>query len=355
MFGESERQTRTLLGPADPARFEVPPAPVSAVALIDRAEATPHAPAVSRWRLAVPRRRVLIVATAATVAVAAAATYALTRPGAGMPDFEPYRPALALEPLAVPMAYEVTDNPPPAGERLREIAAQLTAAPYEGRSGAYEYHRYLSWGAVGVTSPEGYDINYVEDFETWIAPDRSGWQRHTFVDAQFRDEASRAYYESNPDPEALRFPQSYVNEIYSDSDWFDIDEVPTDHAGLAELFDVEGEGGFDFGMIQELYRDHIVPTEARRAVLEVLAEVPGFVWRGEVTDRAGRSGVAISYDSGEPGYVIRWVLVFDPDTGELLASEYIDLQDEYLSYYALYLATGWTDAPGRAPAARIGP
>jgi hypothetical protein len=79
--------------------------------------------------------------------------------------------------------------------------------------------------------------------------------------------------------------------------------------------------------------------------------VPGFDWRGRVTDRAGRSGVAISYDSAEPGLLVRWALVFAPDTGELLASESMNLAagQEHMNAYTLYLATGWTDHPGTEP------
>jgi hypothetical protein len=345
MFGE--KQTRALLEPADPARFEIPLAPVSAAVLIDRAGAAPE-PAATRWRPAVSRRRVL-VATGAVLAVATVATYALTRPGAEPPDFEPYRPALALEPLAVPVAYEVLDDPPPAGDQLREIAARIADAPYDGRSGAYEYHRYLSWGGYAYGSPDGHEVSFVDDFETWIAQDRSGWQRTTVTGAQFRDEASRDYFESQPNPDWPSFPRSHVNAFSSEPSFFLIDEVPTDHAGLSELFNVGGDGRFDFGVMHDLYGNHVVPTEVRRAVLEVLADTPGFVWRGEATDRAGRSGVAVSYDYGEPGSVQRWVLLFDPDTGELLARETVDLEDDFLSSYQLYLETGWTDVPGRSP------
>ena len=40
-----------------------------------------------------------------------------------------------------------------------------------------------------------------------------------------------------------------------------------------------------------------------------------------VTDRAGRTGTAIATDSSFTGLPVRYVLVFDPHTGGLLASE----------------------------------
>lgn len=66
-----------------------------------------------------------------------------------------------------------------------------------------------------------------------------------------------------------------------------------------------------------------------------LADQPGYVWRGAVTDRAGRAGVAISYDDTAHGQ--RSVLVFDSRTGQLLAHELVELAPEprLLSYTVL--------------------
>ncbi|MEU7756730.1 hypothetical protein [Micromonospora sp. NPDC049171] len=56
---------------------------------------------------------------------------------------------------------------------------------------------------------------------------------------------------------------------------------------------------------------------ARTAVLTVLRDTPGIAYHGSVTDRAGRTGVGVSATS----HAIRFLLILNPATGELLAYE----------------------------------
>ncbi|MEU5903766.1 hypothetical protein ABZ780_05255 [Micromonospora sp. NPDC047467] len=56
---------------------------------------------------------------------------------------------------------------------------------------------------------------------------------------------------------------------------------------------------------------------ARTAVLAVLRDTPGIAYHGSVTDRAGRTGVGVSAASD----AIRFLLILNPATGELLAYE----------------------------------
>jgi hypothetical protein len=334
MFGE--KQTRTLLAPADPARFTpVPPPRLSAVDVMDRASV-----ASVRERRSLPRRRVLVMtgATAAVVVAAVVAAYPFDRP-------DPDRQEGAFGPVVVPIAYQIADDPPPAGDHLRELAARIGDAPYDGGSGAYAYHRTVSWGGTMQASPEGHEMSYVEQRETWAAPDGSGRVGTTVLRMEFPDEASLRYWQS-AHPEMLRLPQESVSE-YPAGFLHPGTAVPTDPGQLAELLGISDDGVRDFKRIEELYRDRIVPREARAAVLELLADVPGFRWRGEVTDRAERAGVAISYDL--PEQQVRHVLVFDPGTGELLSFELIDLTDEQVQFYGLFAESGWTDEPGPTP------
>jgi hypothetical protein len=97
-----------------------------------------------------------------------------------------------------------------------------------------------------------------------------------------------------------------------------------------------------------LYEQYVVPRQTRATILRILAGVPGFLWRGEVTDRAGRTGVAITADDQQ--HYIQMVLVFDPRTGELLAQELVALKPQQplarVSAYDLFLAYDRTDQPG---------
>jgi hypothetical protein len=339
MFGE--KQTRTLLGPADPAQFaSVPPPRLSAVDLIERASVP------ARERRSLPRRRVLVLtgATAAVVVAAGVAAYPRSGPA-------PDRQDAALGPVVVPIAYQITDDPPPAGDYLRELAAGLTDAPYDGESGEYAYHRTMSWGGIFQASPEGHEMSYVEQTETWSAADGAGTVRNTILRMEFPDQESLRYWQSEH-PELLRLPRESVTE--HPAGWLHSGaSVPTEPAQLAELLVVADDGVPDLKRIEQLYRERIVPREARAAVLEILAEAPGFRWRGEVTDRLERPGVAISYDVAE--HDVRFVLVFNPDTGELLSFEHVDLGDRWVRFYALFSETSWTDDPGLDPTGPVTP
>jgi hypothetical protein len=326
MFGV--KQTRALLEPADPARFiPVPPPRLSAVDVIHRAGA-----AAGGRRRVMPRRRVLAVAGATAAMAVAAAVAAYPRSGQDLDRRE-----TLLGPVVVPIAYEITDDPPPAGDYLRELAAGLADAPYDGESGAYAYHRTVSWGGTVQSSPEGHEMSYVEQIETWTASDGSVRVRTTVLRMEFPDQESRQYWQSL-NPEMLRLPQESVDEYPASPGTA---AVPTDPEQLRELLGVPDEGVPDFKRIEALYRERIVPREARAAVLGILADVPGFGWRGEVTDRAERTGVAISYDVPEQN--VRFVLAFNSVTGELLSFEFVDLRDGQVQFYGLHSETGWTD------------
>ncbi|MEU7970993.1 hypothetical protein AB0B48_03020 [Micromonospora sp. NPDC049089] len=56
---------------------------------------------------------------------------------------------------------------------------------------------------------------------------------------------------------------------------------------------------------------------ARTAILTVLRDTPGITYHASVTDRAGRTGIGVSATSAD----IRFLLIFNPTTGELLAYE----------------------------------
>jgi hypothetical protein len=121
-------------------------------------------------------------------------------------------------------------------------------------------------------------------------------------------------------------------------------QLPATGAGLRQ----ELRAGGTIGVPQQLtrlYQRFLVPRSARAELLRALADEPGFVWRGDVTDRAGRAGVAVTRDDATQDQEL---LVFDPRTGELLASESITTVDgeRRVSAYLLILESGWTDTLG---------
>ncbi|MEH0822574.1 MULTISPECIES: hypothetical protein [unclassified Micromonospora] len=113
---------------------------------------------------------------------------------------------------------------------------------------------------------------------------------------------------------------------------------------VPELLKVRYGAGAASKEVSTVYGRYVVPRRTRAEILRVLADVPGFLWRGQVTDRAGRKGVAVTFDDRE--HHAQSLLIFDPNTGELLAHELLTLAPVRLSAYQLVLDTAWTDRIG---------
>lgn len=344
-----ERQTRRLLGPADPAcAVPVPPATATATDLIRRAEdagpAYPGQPVRPPGPRPVRPRRRLVLAAAATTALVGAAAVAyplLTRSGEAPEGTE-------LGAVAVPIAYQLTADPPPAAERLRELAARITEAPYERATGEYAHLYAKSWGNVWQESPQGYRMSYLQERERWFADGAPGRERTATVGIEFPDERSRRYFEGLPNADELLAPDEQVTELPAGRP----PQHPVERDEVAEQLGV-GKGPMTGKQVSFFYSLYpLPPWQTRAAVLAALADAGGYDWRGEVTDRLGRPGVAISYQ--QPGRSLRAVLVFDARTGELLAHELVDLSggEPELRFYQVFRADRTDQRPAlTAPAA----
>jgi hypothetical protein len=344
MFGV--RQIQTLLGPADPARdVTVPPPPCSAQELIARAEdALPDGGAVggTRPRRARPTRRLVLTAAGAAVIAGAGVTAAATLrrsagPATGTPE------TTDLGPVLRPIAYQYQADPPPAGSYLRTLAGRLAATGYDSHTGRYAYHHYESWGAMQVTSPEGYAMDYVEDRQVWAAPDGSGRVRTTLLPPEFPDDASRRYWRRVLGGQPTVPPSLPYSDLPPGAagPW---QPLTADRAGLSQMLDVDQGGGATAKRIMDKYQAYLVPRATRAQILDILAELHGFAWRGQVTDRAGRAGVAISFD--DPQHDEQSVLIFDARTGELHAHEIVMMRARRVSVYTLFLQYGYADQLG---------
>ena len=92
-----------------------------------------------------------------------------------------------------------------------------------------------------------------------------------------------------------------------------------------------------------------IPSRAQSAILRVLARSPGLIDSGEVSDRAGRHGVAVSIDSAYSGLPTRYTLIFDAHTGSLLGEEEtllgdpgaLNVRPRAVIAYTAYLASGY--------------
>lgn len=99
--------------------------------------------------------------------------------------------------------------------------------------------------------------------------------------------------------------------------------IPQDVDGLAAALYAhqprEKGGQSAVRAVADLYRTTSVDRQTRITALKFLASTNGVLLRGEVTDRLGRSGLAVSVDSTDGS--TRDLLVFDQSSGWLLAYE----------------------------------
>jgi hypothetical protein len=354
----TEQQIRDLFGQADPGRLLAPVAPrMTSAQVIAEAQAL----TAGSHRFAGPpglARRRLILAGAATVAAGATA-YALTRSRTGPPAAGD-TPAWAVAgTVIVPMAFQDDTDPPPAADRLRALAAGITDAPHDAQSGRYAYRHGKSWSA-GILNDEGYSLGFVDEEQEWTAPDGSGRVRRRTVGAEYPDQASRRYWQNRiAQGQGPTIPHEDVQDVPAHrpdpygppqpADWTQPPSDPTQLAGVLRA----GYGALDAAKwTMEFYRSYVVPRTVRAQVLTILAGLPGFLWRGQVTDRIGRAGVAITVQArapqdrgGSDQYV--GVLIFDERTGELLDYEdSVVTTSPRLNTYMQILDSGRTDRIG---------
>jgi hypothetical protein len=145
-------------------------------------------------------------------------------------------------------------------------------------------------------------------------------------------------------------------------DWYDGPlDLPTDADAIYEDFKQAAEEStldepvpFEvhvargmFHHFGDVLREARATPDQRAAAYEALARVPGLVLVGETTDQFGRRGVGVAIDilENEPsGFLYREVLVFDPETANLLeerrevlpGNRYRGLQPGMMEAYATY-------------------
>ncbi|WP_327030669.1 CU044_5270 family protein [Micromonospora sp. NBC_01740] len=336
MFG-AER-TRTLLGPVDPARTAaVAPPLVSADELIDRAGTTEMVAGRRRVR---PTRR--LVLTAGTLAVAVGAVAVLQPFDRPSPDV-PGGPGSTAGSVLVPVSYQFDTDPPEAGPQLRALAGKIKDAEYDHLGGRYMYHHTKVWGDPVMTSADGrHRVAFAGETKVWQAADGTGSQINTQLEPQYPDQESRDYWQRNlgsrPAVGATAAPAMIPLPP------MELTPPSADPSRLRELLKVEHGPGAASKEVSTLYAQFVIPRAARAEILRVLADVPGIRWRGQVTDRAGRDGVAVTFDDRE--HQAQSLLIFDPKTGELLAHERLTLSPVRISAYQVILDTAWTDRTG---------
>ncbi|NPV09468.1 MAG: CU044_5270 family protein [Anaerolineae bacterium] len=258
------------------------------------------------------------------------------------------RPAVAVGAAILLTAVLLLAGLPPAQHQgasaqgvlndLAEVAAiQVQLEPQQpvdltGAKNAYRYTRSEGAHLVMMEGRNGRPVVALvpRSRELWVAPDGSGRIRETFDGPIFLAECDRAHWQASGSPS---FDHA-INQDFGPGGlhYEDFASLPTDPEALAVAIRAQAEHAdppVDAGMfviVGDLLRQPGAPPELRSALYKVAAQIPGVELVGEVTDHAGRSGIAVAMRTEFGGAAERFTLIFDPTTSALLAEERVLLE-----------------------------
>lgn len=289
-------------------------------------QASPARPALrGRW-VAVPTRWRLI--TVGTLAVATALAVLVTQLPGGHGTGAAYA---ATPPM---LRYHAAGKP--AAKVLDDLAARITGQPDTTGTGDVRYVRVRRWLLVPTLDADrgtGGAAVTADLIETWLAGDGAGQVLRTpgGVRAEGTGQAlppgSKAA-EATAETGSGRFTEVPL----------DLAALPQDPVALANWLDQRPDtkatgsrpssvAARRIGGLRAVWDQQPVPPEVQARFLRVLADTPGLVDEGTVTDRAGRSGRAVAVEADEGAARVRHVLILDPGTGAPLGYEKILLTE----------------------------
>jgi hypothetical protein len=275
----------------------VPPARSTPAQLRELARQRRRGVARRRWMLGSP-----LVAAAAVLAVLAASRVLL--PGEQPPPAaatQPSTPAVVAPELALgpPAPLGFTEPAPavPARATLAALATRIGSGA-TGTPGQYAYLHTRTW----TGSPESSGV--MRDEWLWWAANRSGRLVSALSPVAAGTARHTVDYRPGQVPVVIDAPSA---------------DPPILASQLADFADFASGPQAPLRAVVDMYRFHLLDPAHRAAALRVLADTDGLVYRGEVTDAAGRTGIAVSADSDQGA--TRDVAVFDQSTGALLSYE----------------------------------
>ncbi|MDQ7910199.1 hypothetical protein RB614_37460 [Phytohabitans sp. ZYX-F-186] len=294
--------------------------------------------------LAHPRRTALVVAGMLLLAVAVV--------GVWVSEPDPCRAGAVAALGTRPSGGFRSVRPVPAREHLLRMAGSVTTVPAESEAGvAYHHQRRWILDTTGTPARSGVCEDtpavFAVDIRRWEAVDGSGrgievenWPDYALTGAHPGFRSTGAEFAAGT-TRRIDYPVGNRRSPIT---------VPlaSDSAGLAaQLAAVDPMPDGPQAMVRavdELYASHYVDLPVRRAVFQVLADVAGLSFSSGVADRLGRTGDAVVYTAAG----VEYLLVFDPATGRLLASqqrstgghEYLPAPPGLVRYYILYVEQG---------------
>ncbi|MBB5868590.1 hypothetical protein F4553_001969 [Allocatelliglobosispora scoriae] len=210
---------------------------------------------------------------------------------------------------------------------LTDLAEAVSRRQEPTAVGAYSFTRSQIWSLESDRHRPGADKHVMaQDEQLWWSPTTRSRLLTTLPPQQ--PDTVRAEWTGDlpPQSEAPRaMDQLGVNEIS-----LVLDQTPADDADrlLAQVAAKEQKPSplppmSVLRTLADMCRYHVLNPTQRAAVLLALAKAGGLIYRGIVTDRGGRRGLAVSLDTDD--HTLRQVLVFDRDNGSLLSREQITL------------------------------
>jgi hypothetical protein len=224
-----------------------------------------------------------------------------------------------------PLNYSRGVNPIPAAAPLRALAAAAQAQPAAVPGGWY-YLETAAWSTFGGSGPGDLPVGMPKVLEQWISPD--GAERVVdHVDLPAPASGLQAWLEAGL---PLTGGRAEAHSTSAAQRQFPT-TLSTDPATLQkQLLDAElglnptGGPPADvelFTAIKDLRASQPIDASLQAALLRMLASQPNVESLGATTDRLGRVADAVAIESNYSGLATRYVLLFDPNDGQLLGSE----------------------------------
>lgn len=143
-----------------------------------------------------------------------------------------------------------------------------------------------------------------------------------------------------------KLPRATFSLQSTELTWDELVALPADPKALRELLDRDvadlPQGStYVVKIAAGLLAETPAPPDLRRALWQVIAEVPGVVSRGAVQDSLGRTGVALSYAAPERG---KQVYIVDPSTGRILETRLDVGRTGGTKFRVTYLTQGPADS-----------
>jgi hypothetical protein len=263
-----------------------------------------HAPAngAPRRRAGSHRRVLLSAAAAATLAILAIAV------GASLRSSSTTEPALAAGPLLQRLARVASTQPwavPGPGQYLYTTSHSLTEADTALTGGVY------------------CRLVFEQYRQNWIAANGEGLFRETDGPAHFRSRREAAACKKAAPTQPAGVSETWAAPGCLSINPIPLGRLPRDPAKLrARLLTGKVEGGPPgaseaFAQVGDLLRETDAPPALRAALYRAAAGLPGVKSLGTVTDKLGRRGVGLAFDS----HGIRHELIFSARTSALLAEQ----------------------------------